>query len=155
MEYLTTHDLIWINETVTGRVQPYNYVTLEAAMAGQYAYGRSTDAVTQAALLLERLLSRTSFLEGNRRTAYIATLTFLNANGYTVKIGDAQAAQMIEAVAEGRLSAVQAIEDMSAPTDSNMPMGVTLRKLITHECNLHQEALRLLTVHDQSAVMAR
>ncbi len=155
MEYLTTHDLIWINETVTGRIQPYNYVTLEAAMAGQYAYGRSTDAVTQAALLLERLLTRVSFLEGNRRTAYIAALTFLNANGYEVRIGDAQAAQKIEAVAEGRLSAVQAIEDMAVPTDANMPMGVTLRKLITHECNLHQEALRLLSLNDRAVVMAR
>ena len=29
MEYLTAHDLVWINEVVTGRVQPYNYVTLE------------------------------------------------------------------------------------------------------------------------------
>ena len=155
MEYLTTHDLVWINEVVTGRVQPYNYVTLEAVMAGQYAYGKSSDVPAQAATLLDRLLTKTPFLEGNRRTAFIATLTFLNANGYVVQAGDTRAAQSIEAVAEGRVAAYQAIGDIAAPSNANLPMGVTLRKLITHECNLHAEALRLLTPNDGAVVMKR
>ena len=85
MEYLTVHDLIWINEMVTGRVQPYNYVTLESCMAAQYTYGSSADPVAQAAQFLNRMLTKTPFLEGNRRTAYIAMLTLLNANGYAVR----------------------------------------------------------------------
>lgn len=155
MEYLTTHDLVWINEVVTGRIQPYNYVTLEAVMAGQYAYGKSSDVLAQASTLLGRLLTKTPFLEGNRRTAFIATLTFLNANGYVVQAGDAQAAQIVEALAEGRVSAMQAMGDIAAPSNSNLPMGVTLRKLITHECNLHAEALRLLTANDGVVIMKR
>ena len=155
MEYLTTHDLVWINEVVTGRVQPYNYVTLEAVMAGQYAYGKSSDVLAQASILLDRLLTKTPFLEGNRRTAFIATLTFLNANGYVAQAGDAQAAQIVEAVAEGRVAAIQAMGDIAAPSNSNLPMGVTLRKLITHECNLHTEALRLLTANDGVVIMKK
>lgn len=155
MEYLTTHDLVWINEVVTGRIQPYNYVTLEAVMAGQYAYGKSDDALTQAATLLERLLTKTPFLEGNRRTALIATLTFLNANGYAVEAGDAQIAPLIEAAAEGRVAALQAVSDIARPAEANLPKGVTLRKLITHECNLHTNALSLLTANDGAVIMKR
>ena len=43
MEYLTVHDLVWINNTVTGEVNPYDYVTLEACMAAQYRYGNSQE----------------------------------------------------------------------------------------------------------------
>ena len=82
MEYLTTHDLVWINSTITGKVNAYNYVTLEAAMAGQYSYGDSHNVVPQAANLLDRLLCTRPFSEGNIRTAFIATLSFINANGY-------------------------------------------------------------------------
>ena len=49
IEYLTTHDLVWINQTITGKVPSYDYVTLEAAMAGQYSYGESQNVAQQAA----------------------------------------------------------------------------------------------------------
>ncbi len=155
MEYLTTHDLIWINEMVTGKVQPYNYVTLEACMAGQYSYGRSTEVVPQAATLLELLLGKSPFLEGNRRTAFLATLTFLNANGYATTVTDAQAVETLEKVAEGRLAALQAITDMAAPATHPLPGGITLRKLIMHECNLHTEALKALAAKDVAVAMVR
>ena len=54
-------------------------------MAAQYTYGSSADPVAQAAQFLHRLLTKTPFLEGNRRTAFIAMLTLLNANGYAVR----------------------------------------------------------------------
>ena len=44
---------------------------------------------------------------------------------------------------------------MTTPADHNMPKGVTLRKLITHECNLHAEALRLLAADDGAVIMKR
>jgi death-on-curing family protein len=148
MEYLTTHDLVWINNIVTGKVQPYNYVTLEAAMAGQYSYGQSHDVVEQAGKLLERLLRKTPFALGNRRTALIATLTFLNANGYATRASDHDAIQVIQSVEQGVISASQATETLAAPAGNNLPIGVTLRKLIIHECNLHTEALQGLTSGD-------
>src|SRR5579862_5751254 len=99
MEYLTTHDLVWINNVVTGKVNPFDYVTLEAAMAAQYRYGVSQDVPGQAATLLQALLYKPPFESGNRRTAFVATLTFLNANGYATTAGDAEAADILMSAA--------------------------------------------------------
>ncbi len=147
MEYLTVYDLVWINSAVTGKVNPYNYVTLEAAMAGQYSYGQSQDVPTQAANLLERLLTRKSYQSGNRRTALIATLTFLNANGYDTRASDAEAAEIVRAVDVRQTTAPDAIARLAAPAAQPLT-GVTLRKLIAHECNAHCDALKLLAEND-------
>ena len=147
MEYLTTHDLVWVNNIVTGQVNGYDYVTLEAAMAGQYRYGHSEDVPAQAAILLERLLCTAPFSSGNRRTAYIATLTFLNANGYATRLGDADAASLIVAVAQGQKPAREAIDELTAPASRPLA-AIPIRKLVGHECNLHVEALRNLVAGD-------
>jgi death-on-curing protein len=148
MEYLTTHDLVWVNNIVTGKVLPYNYVTLEAAMAGQYSYGESRNVVEQAAKLLERLVRTRPFAEGNRRTAFISALTFLNANGYATRASDAEAVQTILEMEQGAITPAQAVDQIAAPASSPLPVGLTLRKLITHECNHHTEALRALSPGD-------
>jgi death-on-curing protein len=148
MEYLTTHDLIWVNNAVTGKVNGFDYVPLEAAMAGQYLYGSSRDVPAQAATLLERLLFRPPFSCGNRRTAFLAALTFLNANGYATTCSDAEAAQVIREVAQRQRTPRQAIADLASPSDTPLPGGLTLRKLIMHECNHHAEALKLLADGD-------
>jgi death-on-curing family protein len=148
MEYLTTHDLVWVNNAVTGKVNGFDYVPLEAAMAGQYLYGNSRDVPAQAATLLERLLFRPPFSGGNRRTAFIATLTFLNANSYATKCSDAEAAQLVREVAQRQRTPRQAIAELAAPSDRPLPGGITLRKLIMHVCNRHAEALNLLAEGD-------
>lgn len=148
MEYLTVHDLVWVNNVVTGSVQPYNYVTLEAAMAGQYRYGQSTDVPGQAATLLHSLLSKPPFAAGNRRTAFLSTLTFLNANGYATRVSDQESVQVIQELEQGRITSMQAILSLAAPADGHLPAGMTLRRLITHECNLHADALRALAAGD-------
>lgn len=148
MEYLTTHDLVWINTTVTGKTLRYNYVTLEAAMAAQYSYGESYDVPGQAAGMLECLLFKPPFEYGNRRVAFIAVLTFLNANGFATKASDAEAAQALLQVAQRKLSSLDAIESLAAPAEGALPSGLTLRKLISHECNLHVDALQALTLGD-------
>ena len=147
MEYLTTHDLFWVNQIVTGKVNPYSYVKLEAAMAGQYRYGQSSDVPSQAAKLLECLLFTTPFLSGNRRTALISTLTFLNANGYATTAADSAAATLVQEVALRKKSGAEAIAALAAPTDQSLG-NITLRKLISHECNHHSEALTLLAPED-------
>jgi death-on-curing family protein len=148
MEYLTTHDLVWVNNIVTGKVQPYDYVTLEAVMAAQYSYGESQNVVEQAAKLLERMMGKAPFALGNRRMAFISTLTFLNANGYATYATDSEAVQTLKEMEQGLITPVQAIERIAAPASNNLPVGVTLRKLITHECNHHVEALRVLSPGD-------
>ena len=148
MDYLTTHDLVWINNSLTGKVNAYNYVTLEAAMAGQYSYGQSENVPAQAANLLERLLCSKPFSEGNIRTAFIAALSFLNANGYATRADDTAAAAIVRAVAKGERSAAQAIDELAAPASETLPTTLTLRRLISHECNLHVDALKILSEGD-------
>ena len=148
ISYLTVYDIVWINNIVTGKVNDYDWVTLEAAMAAQYRYGESQDVPGQAASLLSSLLFKPPFASGNRRTAYIATLTFLNANSYATRVGDAESAALILAVQQGGRTPQQAIAELAAPSAQRLPAGLTLRKLITHECNLHVEALKILAEGD-------
>ena len=152
MQYLTTHDIVWINSSVTGTTSDYNYVTLEAAMAGQYSYGQSQNVPGQAANLLKRLITAPPFTAGNRRTALIAALTFLNANGYTTSVSDAEAAAIVSRLASGETTPQQAIAALCAPDSAALhggPSGaISLRKLISHECNAHSEALSLLAAGD-------
>lgn len=147
MSYLTTHDLIWINTALTGDPNAYDYVTLEAVMAGQYQAGDSCNVPVQAAQVLRRLLHYRPFAQGNLATAYIATLTFLNANGYATVSKDEDAAEIILAVANGELDPLPAVQRLGAPAKEAL-RGVTLRRLITHECNLHVTALKLLADHE-------
>ena len=148
MEYLTTHDLVWINNVVTGAVNPFNYGPLEAAMASQYGYGDSRNVEGQAANFLDHLLFTAPFASGNRRTAFIATLTFLNANGFATKVSDPEATQIVQAVAQRERTPQEAIAALAAPAKEPLPPGITLRALITHECNLHANALKLLSEGD-------
>ena len=147
MSYLTTHDLIWINTAITGDPNAYDYVMLEAVMAGQYQYGDSQNVPVQAAQMLRRLLHYRPFSQGNLATALIATLTFLNANGYATVVKDEDAANIILAVANGTLDPLPAVQRLGAPAKEAL-RGVTLRRLITHECNMHVDALKLLADHE-------
>ena len=56
--YLSTYDFVWINTTVTGEANPYDYVTLEACMAGQYRYGDAETLLDHAAPMFERMLAQ-------------------------------------------------------------------------------------------------
>lgn len=149
MTYLTTHDLIWINTVITGEPNPFHYVDLEAAMAGQYRYGSSRDVPAQAAQMLRRLVQYRPFAKGNLATALIATLTFLNANGYATVVKDDEAAEILIAVEEGRLDPLTAVQRLGAPAREAL-RGVGLRRLIAHECNLHVEALRILSERENA-----
>jgi prophage maintenance system killer protein len=148
MQYLTVHDIVWINSTVTGAVNPYDYVTLECAMAGQYLYGNSENAPEQAAGMLDRLLKKRPFGAGNRRTGLIALLTFLNSNGFAVTLPDAGLAAAILAADRPGSDTVAIVCSLNAPAAEPLPESLTLRKLITHECNFHAEALKLLADGD-------
>ena len=145
MEYLTTHDLVWINNSVTGETQPYHYFNLEASMAGQYSYGTSVDVPSQAATLMDRLIVKAPFAEGNLSTAYIATLTFLIANGYTCKVDDNEAISIIRSVASGSKTSLQAVSELSNISERPLDGGISLRKLISFVCNSHSEALKSLS----------
>jgi hypothetical protein len=97
--------------------------------------------------MLRRLVEYRPFADGNLRTALLATLTFLNANGYATKVKDVEAARILLAVSNRETEPSEAVAALAAPAQSPL-QGVTLRQLITHECNLHVEALLILADHD-------
>lgn len=148
MEYLTVHDFVWINNAITGKVNPYDYFALEACMAAQYCYGDSNNVPTQAAELLSKLLRANPFESGNQRTALISVLSFLNANGYATVQGEAELADAIRAVATGSLSVSEAIASLAAPASAPLATTLALRRLITLECNTHAGALQRLADGD-------
>lgn len=149
MHYLSVHDLVWINTTVTGKTLRFDYVRLEEAMAAQYAYGDSRNVPAQAANLLATLLFKPPFEYGNRRTAFLAVAAFLNANGHALQVGDEEAAAIFRRVAARELLPDQAIAALSAPADIGLRPGVTLRQLVAHLCNEHADALKRLAEGDE------
>lgn len=68
---------------------------------GQY---ETRDPVVQAAALCHAIAKNHAFLDGNKRAAFAALICFLSRNGYDVNFIDETWADIIEGVADGRLS---------------------------------------------------
>lgn len=149
MHYLSVHDLVWINATLTGTTPQYDFQKLEACMAAQYSYGQSTNVPLQAANFLETALTKAAFTTANRRTAFIAVASFLNANGYSLKVDDVKAADIIRRVAQQSLPPTQAIAELASEAQTTLRPGVALRQLVTHICNEHTAALQHLAQDDE------
>jgi len=64
--------------------------TLEGALArpASYAHYQGTDLCLQAAVLAHGIAEGQPFLDGNKRLALVAMLTFLEANGYRIEATD-------------------------------------------------------------------
>jgi death on curing protein len=93
-QYLSLADIIAIHESAMRRLgdtpKPLREEgTLESAIMRPQmaAYYEGADIVRQAALLGVGISQAQAFLDGNKRTAYLALNTFLRMNGLTY-IGD-------------------------------------------------------------------
>lgn len=67
---------------------------LEGALARpvSYAHYQNADLALQAAVLAHGIAESQAFLDGNKRLALVAMLTFLEANGYRVEATDPELA---------------------------------------------------------------
>jgi len=135
IHYLTVQDILWINHEVTNEVLPYKFAQLEEATFGQYAYGGSHDAMKQASTLLAAFGRLRPFSAGNRATAFVAVLSFLVMNGYSLALDPANAVAWFEK-ASGRTSdALAGIRDAVAegepqPQDLKPVVRTTVREVI-------------------------
>jgi len=109
VEYLTVQDHLWINLQVTGKKSRFKFAQLEEAVYYQYAYGRSTNVLAQAARYASGFAKKAPFETGNLQTGFVGLLTFLNLNGYQVKLADKDAAEFIESLLNSPLTAEQEI----------------------------------------------
>ena len=70
---------------------------LEGALArpASYAHYQNADLALQATVLAHGIAESQGFLDGNKRLALVAMLTFLEANGYRVDASDPELAGWI------------------------------------------------------------
>ena len=105
MRYLTVEEILEINAEVLGVQHALrDRGLLESAVArpGASAFGRDAypDVISKAAALLQSLILNHAFIDGNKRTAVIATLVFLDLNGYVICWDQREALEFILRLAE-------------------------------------------------------
>ncbi|WP_158814471.1 type II toxin-antitoxin system death-on-curing family toxin [Methylocapsa sp. S129] len=68
------------------------------------AYGDSADWVDMAAVYTAEIFKNHPFVDGNKRTGFVAGILFLELNGYRFTATEAAAADSVLALAAGTLS---------------------------------------------------
>lgn len=79
---------------------------LESALARPrqiHAYGEDSDAVDMAAAYTVGIVRNHPFVDGNKRTAFILGVLFLELNGYRFTATEEAAAQAVLGLAAGKL----------------------------------------------------
>ena len=111
IQYLTPQDVYDIHEVI---IQQYggsfglrDIGLLDSAVASprQTMFDKELypDLPTKAAILLLGLVKNHPFIDGNKRTAYLATLRFLEMNGHTFDASDDDLFKMVVAIATSSL----------------------------------------------------
>ena len=114
MRYLTVEEVLEINaEVMGGRHVLRDRGLLESAVARPQASALGTDAypdlVTKAAALLHSLVLNHPFVDGNKRTAVLATLVFLDLNGYVIRWDQDRALDFVLRLAQHQVELEDAI----------------------------------------------
>jgi len=81
--------------------------TLDSALArpqSKFAYSEDPDLALLAAAYGYGLIQGHPFIDGNKRTGFMAMYTFLGLNGYTIETTEAVVVEMILGIAQGAIS---------------------------------------------------
>lgn len=117
--YLTLESLLLIARyALEGEPGVRDYGLLESALARPQATVFGADAYptlhTKAAALLHSLACNHALIDGNKRLAFHACVTFLWINGHEVTAPDGALFELVMSVADGRLSDVGKIGEVLA-----------------------------------------
>jgi death-on-curing protein len=107
--HLTLADVLGLHGLIIGATaqeaadQLRNQPGLESALArpAAYAHYENADLALQAAALAHGIAEGQQFIDGNKRTALVAMLTFLEINGIAVKASDRELADWILSFSAG------------------------------------------------------
>ncbi len=80
---------------------------VEAALARprhKWSYTEDADLASLAAAYAFGLAKNHGFIDGNKRTAFMAAYSFLGLNGYDIEVPEAEVVGTIERLAAGKLS---------------------------------------------------
>jgi death-on-curing protein len=119
VRYLDLEDLLHIAERTLGEVEVRDLGLLAAAAARPQASAFSEDAYPtvhdKAAALLHSLAKNHPLVDGNKRLALAGTLAFLGLNDLRLTLDNADAYDLVMAVAVGELVDVTAIAARLGP----------------------------------------
>lgn len=101
--YLTTDDIVEIYAAIIAATagQAADHLRSRDSLAGAvgrpaaYAHYEQADLALQAAVLAHGIAETQPFIDGNKRTALVAMLTFLEINGHRVQASDPELADWI------------------------------------------------------------
>jgi len=107
--YLTLEDVLELYGLIIGATAAEaadhlrNRDGLESALArpATYAHYENADSALQAAVLAHGIAEGQLFIDGNKRTALVAMLTFLEINGFRVEATDPELAEWILSFSAG------------------------------------------------------
>jgi death-on-curing protein len=107
--YLTLADILELHALIIGARaaeaadQLRNRAGLESAIARPetYAHYQDADLALQATVLAHGIAEGQQFIDGNKRTALIAMLVFLEVNGWGVEASDPELADWILSFSRG------------------------------------------------------
>jgi len=107
--YLTLADVLELHALIIGATaaeaadQLRNRAGLESAIARPetYAHYQDADLALQATVLAHGIAEGQQFIDGNKRTALIAMLVFLEVNGWRVEASEPELADWILSFSRG------------------------------------------------------
>jgi len=102
-DVLELHALIIDATAVEAADQLRNKAGLESALARPetYAHYQEADIALQATVLAHGIAEGQQFIDGNKRTALIAMLTFLEINDWHIEVSDRELADWILSLSAG------------------------------------------------------
>ncbi len=107
---ISAHDVIDLHEDLTGQRGARDFGLLDGAVSAAFQTFDGRDLhptlVQKAAKLLVGVARAHAFVDGNKRAAWLACLTFLTNNGLTVspRHDQVKVAAFVELVSQGRVT---------------------------------------------------
>lgn len=118
VEYLTLEDLLLLVRRLDlGPVVDVGLLDAAVGRPASTVFGDDAypTVALKAAALLHSLARNHPLVDGNKRLAWLATVVFLDLNGYEVGVDDDAAFGLVMAVAAGSWDDVAAIAERLAP----------------------------------------
>lgn len=127
IHYLTVQDILWINHEVSNCVNTFKHAQLEEATFYQYGYGESQNVIEQAGHFLQGFIRLRPFEAGNRATAFIAVIAFLEINGFEISLSPGLALDWVMGVAEKKRSGLEAVKEIATPSKAMRELKPMIR----------------------------
>lgn len=127
IHYLTVQDVLWINHEVLKEVVPFKFAQLEEAVSFQYGYARSEDILARAGTFLDGFMKLRPFEKGNKGTALVSVLTFLQINGYELILPPEEAANWALEVSHKQKSGAEAVKYAAVRTGIPVALKPAIR----------------------------